>query len=91
MAEFESITQFAKRVGRTRMTVWNWIHKGVTSGSARVKLSATRIGRCWAVSQDQYAAFLAACNPGQPALPESPIKARERAKRERATLLESLN
>lgn len=86
----ETVTQLAKRLGKTRMTVWNWIHKGVTSGSVRVKLPATRIGRWWTISADQYAAFVRACNPGQPVLPESPLAAQARMKRAQAELARKL-
>ena len=86
----EPVTKFAQRIGRPRSTVNDWIKRGVSVGSRRVKLPATRIGRLWFVTQDEYEAFLAACNPGRQPLPESPAALRARGAREQAALKKRL-
>jgi len=48
-----------------------------------------RVGGLWVIDPDHYAAFIKACNPEQPTLPESPAaeKRRGRIAMERAKRL----
>ena len=84
--EWETTNQLAKRLGKSRVLVWIWITRGYSIDGKTVKLAAKRIGRQWAVSPDDYAAFEKACNPGAPMLPESPAAMKRRGKREQAEL-----
>ncbi|VTR91874.1 unnamed protein product [Gemmata massiliana] len=85
----ETLPTLAKRIGKTRMTVWNWIKNGITVGNRKVKLSAVRVGRQWCVQADWYEQFVKDCNPELPALPESPSAQQRRlkAEQERAKIL----
>lgn len=78
--DVETTAQLAARIGRHRQTVWCWISKGVTVGTRRVKLAAVRVGGQWVIDPDHYAAFLLACNPEQPTLPESPAAEKRRGR-----------
>ncbi|MBP3959433.1 hypothetical protein J8F10_29670 [Gemmata sp. G18] len=80
----ETLPALAKRIGRTRMTVWNWVKTGVTVGNRKVKLAAVRVGRQWCVAPDWYEQFLLDCNPERPALPESPAAEKRRLAAEHA-------
>lgn len=76
----ESVAQLAQRVGRTRMTVWNWITKGVTVAGRNVRLAAYRAGGRWCIDPEMYEQFVKDCNPEQPVLPESPAAEARRLK-----------
>ncbi|VTR90841.1 unnamed protein product [Gemmata massiliana] len=78
----ETLPALAKRLGKRRMTVWNWVTKGITVGNRKVKLAAVRVGRQWCVAPDWYEQFVKDCNPELPALPESPSAEQRRLKAE---------
>lgn len=84
----ETLPQIAARTGRTRVTVWNWITRGVVVGTRRVKLDATRIGHQWTVTAEQWERFTTDCNPEARPLPESPAASQRRAERARKLALE---
>ncbi|VTR92177.1 unnamed protein product [Gemmata massiliana] len=81
---YETLPMLAQRVGKTRMTVWNWIKNGITVGNRKVKLAAIRVGRQWCVAPDWYEQFLLDCNPELRALPESPAAEKRRLASEQA-------
>ncbi len=78
--DVETLAQLAKRIGKNRVTVWQWVKSGVLIGSRRVKLAAVRIGAQWVVDRESYEQFVKDCNPKQPALPESPAAEARRLK-----------
>lgn len=84
----ESLSQLAARVGRTRMTVWLWVNRGVTVGGRVVRLGGARIGKRWTVTREAWEQFERDCNPQARPLPESPTAAARRAERARKLALE---
>ncbi len=76
----ETLAQLAKRVGKSRVTVWKWVREGVVIGTSRVKLRGFRIGAQWVVDREMYDQFIKDCNPEQPTLPESPAAEARRLK-----------
>jgi hypothetical protein len=86
----ETLKQLARRVNRSRLTVWKWVSVGVTVGGRRVKLAARKLGGMWVVSAEAWEQFQRDTNPQAPTLPESPAAEERRAAREGESLLRSL-
>lgn len=91
MSDPETISALAKRVGRTWLTVWRWIHTGIIVGGNRVTLQARRVGGTWSISADAWDRFQRETNPQSASLPESPAAERQRMRREREALLARLS
>ncbi|MBP3953995.1 hypothetical protein J8F10_01605 [Gemmata sp. G18] len=80
----ETLPALAKRIGKARMTVYNWVTKRITVGNRKVKLTAVRVGRQWCIQADWYEQFVKDCNPERAALPESPSAEKRRLAAEHA-------
>jgi hypothetical protein len=88
--EFETIAQLAKRVRRSKMTVFRWITAGVAIGSNIVKLHAQRVGGLWSISREMWELFVKETNPEAPTLPDSPAAEARRIAAARKRLAELL-
>lgn len=75
----ETLPEFCRRVGKSRLTVWRWIKDGLSIGGRVVKLAAVRVGGRWQVPTEAWEAFQRGCNPGARPLPESPSAMDRRA------------
>jgi excisionase family DNA binding protein len=69
--------EIARRLRVHQDTVHAWIRNGVPVAGRLVKLSATRVGWRWRITEDELRAFVRACNPEEEgAPPEQPPAAR---------------
>jgi hypothetical protein len=62
LSQCMSMTEVAESVRKTRVTVWNWITKGLTVNGRVVKLAAQKIGAQYVVTPEALSAFVEACS-----------------------------
>jgi len=60
VAKLHTLAQIATAARVGRVTVWNWIRRGVAGPSGPLKLAAVKVGGRYLVDPDSLAAFIAA-------------------------------
>jgi transposase len=81
-----TLADLAKREGVSRLTVWHWVHRGISKRGANVRLEARMVGGRWRVTEEQLERFHDDINDlarGQPPRPPNAHRREvERAVRE---------